>query len=110
MQPQYFKHVATVREIELFLKGLQEREHAAWERARYEAFYSVAPYCKDPDPEIMGKFPWERIRDDEAVSIEEKRRELEELRICAAERDARYFQKLKEFTDGRRDAGEVITE
>ena len=109
MQPQYFKHVATVREIELFLKGLQERERSAWERARYEAFYSVAPYCKNPNPDIMGKFPWEKNEDD-AVSIEEQRRELEELRARAAERDAKYFQKFKNITDGGGDVCEVTAE
>lgn len=87
MSPEYFLHALTFWEAALFVQGFHRRYHQEWEVARYGAYYSAAPHCKDFGWERMGQFPWEK-KPEEPVDKEQELRELQELRRRVAERDA----------------------
>lgn len=89
MSPEYFMHTLTFWEAALFAKGVHRRYRTAWETARYTAFYAAKPHCKDLDWDKMGKFVWEKEKEDEApVDKEQELREIEEMRRRIAARDA----------------------
>ena len=79
MSPEYFTRTLTIFEAELFCKGLRRREQNEWHRARYTAYYAVAPHCKNFTPDKMGTFPWEESPE-EMLSEEEQLKEIEALR------------------------------
>ena len=113
MSPDYFKRSATIREIELYMKGVNDRERAAWEQARYIAFYAARPHCKDLTFAAMGKFPWEKKEETPglaAMTAEQQEAALAALRERAAKRDKAYFENLTKNNNGRRDVCEVIAE
>lgn len=96
MDPQYFAHTLTIYEAEHYVRGLRRREEKAWERARYEAFYSAKPHYKNFKFSDMGKFPWEEERDAEALpklTPEEQKRELDALRAHARAQDEEYLKR-----------------
>ena len=98
MSPQYFAHTLTLYEAEHFVKGFRRKEQTMWELARYMAFYSAAPHCKDFPFERMGKFPWEREAEEEntpELSEEEKREEIERAREYARKRDEELIKKIE---------------
>lgn len=70
----------TMSEAAAFLRGLDAREHAAWERARWQVWASLKPYTKkDLEPQDVMRFAWE-----DAVSAEAPdERELERIRELA---------------------------
>ena len=92
MDPRYFAHTLTFFEARLFLNGLQRRRQAAWEVARYQAFYSAAPHCKNFKFEDLGRFPWEKPE----TSEEEQLKALAELRERAALLDSKILERKGE--------------
>lgn len=97
MDPQYFAHTLTVHEALLFLRGLACRYHAAWEQARYVAFYAAKPHCKEGFTfESMERFSWEEESGEQPVkrSKEEEEMEIRLLRERARARDKQYIENL----------------
>ena len=93
MDPRYFAHTLTLYEARLFVAGLQRRRQESWEMARYQAFHSVAPHCKDFSFEKMPKFSWELETEGVTeMSEEEKIKELEALRRYALNRDKQLLE------------------
>lgn len=80
MSPEYFMHTLTFWEAVLFAKGVHRRYHAAWETARYTAFYAAAPHCKDFHFGDMGQFPWEKEDAEVPLTPEQQEAELKALR------------------------------
>lgn len=76
MDPGYFTHELSFYEAELFCRGLRRRERGAWERARYNAYYSAAPHCKNFRFDDMRKFPWE---EDDGMPQKSEKERLEEM-------------------------------
>ena len=95
MDPRYFAHTLTFFEARLFLNGLQRRRQAAWEVARYQAFYSAAPHCKNFKFEDLGRFPWEE-RGEPEMNEEEELKALAELRERAALLDSKILERKGE--------------
>jgi hypothetical protein len=87
MSPEHFMRTLTFWEAVLFVQGFHRRYHHEWEVARYSAFYSAAPHCKNFDFEKLGKFPWEK-EDEAPVDKEQELREIAALRRRIAEREA----------------------
>ena len=89
MDPQYFAHTLTLYEAKLWLHGYRRRQQAAWEIARYQAFYAAAPHCTNFSFASMGKFPWEKEQEKTTVkkSRREWLREIKAARERARERD-----------------------
>lgn len=59
VSPDHFFYAMTMGEAAAFLRGLDAREHAAWERTRWEVWASLKPYSKKLElKDVMG-FPWE---------------------------------------------------
>lgn len=111
MDPRYFAHTLTLYEAELFCLGLQRRRQLAWEVARYQAYYSAAPHCKDFTPDKMGRFPWDEDGSIEQLSEEEELQELAALRARAAARDAEFLKRNgKQSNGGRRYVDEAPSE
>lgn len=111
MNPEYFKRLSTIREIELYMEGVHMRERAAWEQARYIAFYAARPHCKDLTFAAMGKFPWEEKEGKPSsmgMTAEQQEAALAALRERAAKRDKAYFENLAKNNDGRRDVCEIV--
>ena len=99
MDPQYFAHTLTLYEANLFLRGMARRQQQQWEVARYMAFYSAWPHCKNFTFDKMGQFPWEKkVEAAQELSTEEQEREIEALRARARARDEEW---LKQQNNGR---------
>jgi hypothetical protein len=79
MDPGYFTHELSFYEAELFCRGLRRRERGAWERARYNAYYSAAPHCKNFRFDDMRKFPWEEEEEDDGMPQRSEKERLEEM-------------------------------
>lgn len=95
MDPQYFAHTLTLYEAELYCKGLARRWQIAWSLARYQAFYSAAPHCKNFTFEKMGEFPWEKEDENEHLTEEQEEEELRALRARAHAMDEAFLKKIQ---------------
>lgn len=81
VSPDHFFYAMTMSEAAAFLRGLDAREHAAWERARWQVWASLKPYTKkDLEPQDVMRFAWEDVAA-EAEPIDEG--ELERIREVA---------------------------
>ena len=86
MSPDYFRFRLSSFEARAYLRGMSRRYRAAWEQARYIAYYAAAPHCKDFDADKMVKFPWEDNVSPETLGDDWKE-ELEALRERVLIRD-----------------------
>lgn len=91
MSPEYFAHTLTIYEAELFCRGLRRRGREAWHQARYMAYYAAAPHCKNFGPDKMGKFDWEKPKE-EHKSDKAQKKELAALRKRIHARNEKLFK------------------
>lgn len=63
------------------MRGVERKERAGWEQARYIAYYCMRPWAGEGfSMEDMVHFPWEKETDEETPLTEAEERE-EEKRI-----------------------------
>ena len=81
VSPDHFFYAMTFAEAAAYMRGMEAREHAAWERTRWEVWASLKPYSKHLDLKDVMRFPWEEraVTADEAVD----EREIERIRNIA---------------------------
>ena len=95
MSPEYFARTLTVYEAQAYLKGLQRRQHPAWETARYVAFYAAKPHCKETFTfDSMGLFAWEKER---AAAVADDEEEVRALREFARMEDEENLKRIKQW-------------
>lgn len=68
----------TMYEAEAYVRGVQRKQRAGWEQARYIAYCTLRPWSKDLDINSMMPFPWESDADE--LSEEEQDEALSALR------------------------------
>lgn len=69
-------------EAEAYMRGVGRRDRAGWEQARFVAYSTMRPWCKNLKLEDMARMPWEsgeQASDDEEVADEEILKRIPEI-------------------------------
>ena len=80
VSPDHFFYAMTFAEAAAYMRGMEAREHAAWERTRWEVWASLKPYSKHLDLKDVMRFQWEDVKAEAGVPDEG---DIERLREVA---------------------------
>lgn len=70
MSPSHFFYRMTFAECTAYLRGLDLRTRADWERTRWNVYASLKPWCKDlSEPSDVMRFAWDSA--DGSASLDE---------------------------------------
>lgn len=79
VSPGHFFYGMTFGECAAYMRGLEAREHAAWERTRWEVWASLKPYSKHLELKDVMRFPWEDVEAEAGVPDEGEIERIREL-------------------------------